>query len=159
MALTLRPANPLFVAAISNLDESSEILGRTDRRRMSSLGNRQGHTDYTFKQWAGKYSFPRAIRVTGSDGETRFIDMRAAHAMRIEGMEIPESRILRRDLMEHAVQPRLIHTHRWRPGDMVMWDNRRTLQRACADHPAETRELRRTTVMEAVNSLRDAIAA
>lgn len=211
------------LADISNLDENSEILGRTDRRRMSSLGNRQWHTDYTFKDCAGKYSFLRAIRVTGQDGETKFADMRAAHdaldaatqariaglvaehsllysrgligftdftpeeaarlgsarqrlvrvhpgsgrktlylaahAMRIEGMEIPEGRILLRDLMEHAVQPRFVYTHRWRPGDMVMWDNRCTMHRACAYDPAEIRELRRTTVMEEANSLLDAVAA
>lgn len=208
------------VADISNLDENSEILGANDRRRMSSLGNRQWHTDYTFKEAAGKYSFLRALVVTGEGGETKFADMRAAydaltdrmktrlegltaehsllysrgligftdfseeekrrlgsatqrvvrthpgsgrktlylaaHAMMIHGMAIPEGRILLRDLMEHATQPRFVYTHRWSVGDMVMWDNRCTMHRACEYDPGEIRELRRTTVMEHASTLAQA---
>ena len=67
------------VADISNLDENGDILDANDRRRMNSLGNRQWHTDYTFKECAGKYSFLRALVVTGEGGETKFTDMRAAY--------------------------------------------------------------------------------
>jgi alpha-ketoglutarate-dependent 2,4-dichlorophenoxyacetate dioxygenase len=67
------------LADISNLDEESRILSTTDRRRISGLGNRQWHTDYTFKEAAGKYSFLRAVRVTAVDGETKFADMRAVY--------------------------------------------------------------------------------
>jgi alpha-ketoglutarate-dependent 2,4-dichlorophenoxyacetate dioxygenase len=77
----------------------------------------------------------------------------ASHAMMIHGMPIPEGRILLRDLMEHATQSRFVHTHHWTEGDMVLWDNRCTMHRACEYDPAEIRELRRTTVMEVSSTL------
>jgi alpha-ketoglutarate-dependent 2,4-dichlorophenoxyacetate dioxygenase len=99
--------------------------------------------------------------------EVRGLDMReppspelmrdlAAHAMMIHGMAIPEGRILLRDLMEHATQSRFVHTQTWAAGDMVMWDNRCTMHRACEYDPAEIRELRRTTVMKHASTLAQA---
>jgi alpha-ketoglutarate-dependent 2,4-dichlorophenoxyacetate dioxygenase len=117
-----------------------------------------GFTDFAPEEAARLGSAKqRLVRVhPGSGRRTLYL---AAHAMRIEGMEVPEGRILLRDLMEHAVQPRFVYTHDWRPGDMVMWDNRCTMHRACAYDPAEVRELRRTTVMEEASSLADAVLA
>jgi alpha-ketoglutarate-dependent 2,4-dichlorophenoxyacetate dioxygenase len=52
------------------------------------------------------------------------------------------------ELIEHATQPAFVYRHRWRPGDLVMWDNRSTLHRGRRWDLSERRELRRTTVME-----------
>jgi alpha-ketoglutarate-dependent 2,4-dichlorophenoxyacetate dioxygenase len=67
------------VADISNLDEHSNLLSATDRRRMNSLGNRLWHTDYTFKETPGLYSLLSARVVPQDGGETQFADMRAAY--------------------------------------------------------------------------------
>ena len=200
------------VADISNLDENNGVLSATDRRRMSSLGNRLWHTDYTFKETPGLYSLLSARVIPEDGGETQFADMRAAydalparmkqrldgltaehsllysrgtigfvdfseeekarlgsapqplvrvhpgtgrknlylasHAMMIHGMEIPEGRILLKELMDHATRPEFVYTHRWTAGDLVLWDNRRTMHRACEYDPTKVRELHRTTVME-----------
>jgi alpha-ketoglutarate-dependent taurine dioxygenase len=37
-------------------------------------------------------------------------------------------------LLAHATQPRFTYTHRWRPGDLVVWDNRCMLHRAVANY-------------------------
>ena len=58
-----------------------------------------------------------------------------------------------RDLMEHATQPEFVYTHRWRVGDMVMWDNRCTMHRARKYDVRQVRELHRTTVMEEASTL------
>ena len=39
----------------------------------------------------------------------------------------PEARTLLRDLTEHATQPEFVYRHRWRTGDLVMWDDRTTI--------------------------------
>jgi alpha-ketoglutarate-dependent taurine dioxygenase len=36
-------------------------------------------------------------------------------------------------LLAHATQPRFVYAHRWRVGDLVMWDNRCLLHRAVAN--------------------------
>jgi taurine dioxygenase len=33
------------------------------------------------------------------------------------------------DLLRHATQDRFVYRHRWRPGDIVLYDNRCTLHR------------------------------
>ena len=73
----------------------------------------------------------------------------ASHANRIEGMGIPDGRLLIRELTEHATQPAFVHRHRWRVGDLVIWDNRCTMHRATPfDDSSERRELRRVTTLD-----------
>ena len=75
----------------------------------------------------------------------------ASHANRIEGWGVPDGRLLLRELTEHATQPAFVHRHRWRVGDLVIWDNRCTMHRATPfDDASERRELRRVTTLDIV---------
>ena len=56
------------------------------------------------------------------------------HSTQLLGMPEPEGQALLRELVEHATQPRFVYRHRWRVGDLVMWDNRCLLHRAVLDH-------------------------
>ena len=53
----------------------------------------------------------------------------ASHAGAIRGMPDEEAQALLRELTEHATQRQFVYTHRWRVGDLVMWDNRCTMHR------------------------------
>jgi alpha-ketoglutarate-dependent taurine dioxygenase len=55
------------------------------------------------------------------------------HSAHIVGMPEEESAALLRELLEHATQPRFVYRHRWRVGDLVIWDNRCLLHRAVLD--------------------------
>jgi alpha-ketoglutarate-dependent 2,4-dichlorophenoxyacetate dioxygenase len=68
-----------------------------------------------------------------------------AHTRGIEGMSVPEARILLGELLEHATQPGFVYVHAWTLGDLVMWDNRCTLHRGRRYDLNEARELRRST--------------
>jgi alpha-ketoglutarate-dependent 2,4-dichlorophenoxyacetate dioxygenase len=70
----------------------------------------------------------------------------SSHAGAIVGMPMPEARILLRDLTEHATEPRFVYVHRWRPWDLVMWDNRQVMHRVRRYDEAQPRDMRRTTV-------------
>jgi alpha-ketoglutarate-dependent 2,4-dichlorophenoxyacetate dioxygenase len=75
----------------------------------------------------------------------------SSHAGRILGWPAPEAQILLRELTEHATQREFVYTHRWRVGDLVMWDNRTTMHRARQyDDMTYARDLRRTTVTDGV---------
>jgi alpha-ketoglutarate-dependent 2,4-dichlorophenoxyacetate dioxygenase len=52
------------------------------------------------------------------------------HASHVEGRGVPESRTLLDALTAHAVGERFVYRHKWRAGDMLMWDNRCLLHRA-----------------------------
>lgn len=73
----------------------------------------------------------------------------ASHASRILGWNVPDGRLMLGELIEHATQPAFVHSHEWRVGDLVIWDNRATMHRATpfAD-TAERRELRRVTTLD-----------
>jgi alpha-ketoglutarate-dependent 2,4-dichlorophenoxyacetate dioxygenase len=106
-----------------------------------------GFTDFTEEEKIRLGSAPQPIvRVhPGSRRRTLYL---ASHAMMIHGMEVPEGRILLKDLMDHATRPEFVYTHRWTESDMVLWDNRCTMHRACEYDAGKIRELHRTTVME-----------
>jgi alpha-ketoglutarate-dependent 2,4-dichlorophenoxyacetate dioxygenase len=86
------------------------------------------------------------VRVhSGSGRKTLYI---GAHARRVIGMALPAGRILLRDLLEHATQPAFVYRHAWKPGDLVLWDNRAVMHRGCRYDLAQARDMRRTTVLD-----------
>ncbi len=70
-----------------------------------------------------------------------------SHAWYIEGMGIDESRIVIAKLLEITTRPDRVYRHRWRVGDLVMWDNRCVLHRGRIwDSVRHKRVMHRTTV-------------
>jgi alpha-ketoglutarate-dependent 2,4-dichlorophenoxyacetate dioxygenase len=69
----------------------------------------------------------------------------SVHIESIEGMTVPEGRLLVAELLEHATQEAFVYRHHWRVGDYVMWDNRSTLHRGRRYDLRHRRDLRRTT--------------
>lgn len=55
----------------------------------------------------------------------------------IEGMPSDEAFKLIDDLYTQATQPKYEYRHKWRPGDMVIWDNRSVMHQANADYDPE----------------------
>ena len=81
-------------------------------------------------------------------GSKRKVLYIGAHARRVMGMTLPAGRILLRDLLEHATQPEFVYRHAWRPGDLVLWDNRAAMHRGCRYDLGQIRDMRRTTVLD-----------
>jgi taurine dioxygenase len=52
----------------------------------------------------------------------------------IAGMRENDALALLDELLAHATQPRYEYRHQWRPGDLVMWDNRCLLHKANGDY-------------------------
>jgi len=70
------------------------------------------------------------------------------HARAIQGMTVPEGRMLLLDLLEHCTRPQFTYVHHWKVGDTMIWDNRATLHRGRRFDLDEPRELRRTTTLD-----------
>jgi taurine dioxygenase len=47
----------------------------------------------------------------------------------VEGLELSESEALLDELWEHATKSEFVFAHKWRVGDLLVWDNRATLHR------------------------------
>jgi len=66
----------------------------------------------------------------------------------IVGMERAESNRLLDELVQHAIQPQYQYRHKWRRGDIVIWDNRCTMHKANADYPAGAQRLMHRIIVE-----------
>ena len=55
----------------------------------------------------------------------------------IDGLEPAESDALIDELTERMIQPDGEYRHRWRKGDIVIWDNRCSYHKAAGDYPPE----------------------
>ena len=65
----------------------------------------------------------------------------------IEGMDRADADALLEELFAHQEQQRFVYEHVWRPGDVILWDNRCTLHARTDFSPAERRLLRRLVVL------------
>ena len=85
------------------------------------------------------------------------------HAYEIPGMSREDSQALLDDLLDFAARPPRVYAHQWQPGDVMMWDNRCILHRACPYDHSEVRIMRHTRVAgdpasELVETGRDELA-
>jgi alpha-ketoglutarate-dependent 2,4-dichlorophenoxyacetate dioxygenase len=87
------------------------------------------------------------VRTSPSGRLTLFV---GAHTERILELGDAESQALIEELIAFATQPRFIYAHKWRQGDILIWDNRCTLHRGTQyDYRRYKRDMRRATVNEA----------
>jgi len=71
------------------------------------------------------------------------------HAVGIVGWPDDKAQALLDELYALATQDHYIYVHKWRPNDLVIWDNRCTLHRATPlTNDAYKRDVRRTTINE-----------
>lgn len=66
----------------------------------------------------------------------------------IVGLDRADSDALLDELIAHAIQPRFQYRHKWRQGDIVIWDNRCTMHKANADYPDGARRFMHRIVIE-----------
>ena len=75
-----------------------------------------------------------------------YADRLAKHAAAIEGMDDGLSRALLARLIDEATQSSHIYLHRWRAGDVILWDNRATMHRGRPWPGTQARLMVRTTI-------------
>jgi alpha-ketoglutarate-dependent 2,4-dichlorophenoxyacetate dioxygenase len=105
-----------------------------------------GYTEFADEERAALPPVPQTIvRIhPGSRRKTLYL---ASHASHIIGWPVEQGRALLDELMTFATQPCFVYQHRWRTGDLVVWDNRCTLHRGRPYDDANCRrDMRRTTV-------------
>ena len=78
----------------------------------------------------------------------------ASHIGRIFDLPEAEGNALVAELIAHTTQRQFVYTHRWRPRDLVMWDNRCTMHRGTEyDERRWKRDMHRATVSDIGNTL------
>ena len=64
----------------------------------------------------------------------------------IYGMDPEESRRVIDALCDHAEDPRFVYTHKWKVGDIIVWDNRATMHARTDFSENERRLMKRVTI-------------
>ena len=78
----------------------------------------------------------------------------ALHIGRILGLPDDEAAALVDELVAHATSPAYVYRHRWRVGDVVMWDNRCTMHHVTDyDDLRWPRDYKRATLSDVANTL------
>jgi alpha-ketoglutarate-dependent taurine dioxygenase len=88
------------------------------------------------------------LRLHPETGETGLYV--SGHAVGVEGMDPEQGRALVRKLVDWCTREGRVYRHRWREGDVVLWDNR------CMLHRAEGFDERHPRVMHHVRVAGDA---
>lgn len=84
---------------------------------------------------------------TNPENGTKALYFHPIKTENIVGMDATESQALLDDLLARSVRPEFIYSHKWRKGDMLIWDNRAAMHRASFDYdPDEYRLLYRVLV-------------
>ena len=117
-----------------------------------------GFTDFTERERAALPPATQVMVRTIPETGQRALYI-ASHAMRVIGMPDAEGVALLEAMMAHATQRQFVYSHRWRAGDLVMWDNRCTMHRGTDyDERRWRRDMGRATVSDIGNTVELAAA-
>jgi alpha-ketoglutarate-dependent 2,4-dichlorophenoxyacetate dioxygenase len=135
-------------AGYDAIDDETRALVQDLICEHSQLYSRQqlGFTDFTDEERV-RFAPVRQCLVRTHPVHRRKSLYLSSHAGGIVGWPVPEARAFLRDLNEIATQRQFVYSHRWRVGDLVMWDNRQTMHRARPFPAHEPRDVRRTTLV------------
>jgi alpha-ketoglutarate-dependent 2,4-dichlorophenoxyacetate dioxygenase len=123
---------------IEHLVAVHDLFGAFERRGVA-FGNE-----------ALRKQFPRVehplVRASASGRKTLYLGW---HAVGVVGWEERDGCVLLDELYAFATQDRYVYSHRWRQGDLVIWDNRCTMHAATPyERNRYKRDCRRTTINE-----------
>ena len=113
-----------------------------------AAAQRRAHPDANDEQraaWDGVPSRTHPLVWQRRDGRRSLL--LGATADTVVGWPDDESRDLLDELLSWATRPEFVLRHRWRLGDLVIWDNTGMLHRALPFKPTSVRLLHRTTLV------------
>ena len=118
------------------------LHGRTNGPAGDRLyGADKGATDKKY----GDVQWPAVTRHPVTGRSILFVN--PMHTNGFFGMNRDEAWQLIEELADHATQERFVYYHRWRAGDVLIWDERATMHRGAGDYrPDERRIMLRTIV-------------
>jgi taurine dioxygenase len=91
--------------------------------------------------------FSQPIVRTHPDTKRKALYVNRLMTWSVDGMDDAEGTALLDGLFSHMEQEQFIYAHKWRPGDLIVWDNRCTLHARTDFSDKERRLLRRHVVM------------
>ena len=154
-----RDGKPLGDTVFANMIAAYEALPEPMRRRLAGLKaihryamrrrvENSPRPKLTAAQLAETPDIAHPIVRTHPYTGRKALYVTAGECIGIEGMPEDEALQLIDDLDRHCARPEFCYRHRWRVGDLVMWDNASAMHLAICDYALpERRLMHRTTVI------------
>ncbi|MEH6789926.1 TauD/TfdA dioxygenase family protein [Parasphingorhabdus sp.] len=127
------------ISALKARHGNAHVFGKDSKYR-KAVGER-----YTNADQAGQTAVHPVV-LTHPETGARGLYVNPGFTLEIVDMDPQESRALLQQLYDHIGQDRFHHRHKWRAGDLAMWDNRATWHYALNDYQGHRRYLNRITI-------------
>lgn len=126
-------------AAYNSLDP--KVKGKLEGKRVfntyrygtTKRGDLKGATEFI------DHSLHPAFRTHDETGR-KAIYVNRLMSVKVEGMDEKEGEALLNAVFDHAEKPEFVYCHKWKVGDLLLWDNRNSMH-ARTDFPADQRRL------------------
>ncbi len=157
-ALEIPPSggNTLF----AGMAAAYEALDDTMKERIAGLKARHGNAHVFGEESEYRKAIGDRYTNPGQAGQTAVHPVVLSHpetgvkglyvnpgfTLEIVDMDMEKSRDLLQQLYDHIMQDRFHYRHKWRAGDLAMWDNRSTWHYALNDYQGHRRYLNRITI-------------
>ena len=132
-------------AAIAERARRAEVKHDAAHDSIGKL--RQGHRHAADPRAAPGAVHPMVRRHPENGSEALFLGRR--QDAYVDGLPLADSEALLNDIWRYVALPDAVWTQQWRPGDLVIWDNRSVMHRRAAFDPNSRRWMRRTQVRAA----------
>ena len=110
------------------IDDRMAIHNYKHRYMMMAKGDKR--PEPTKEQLAEWVDVRHPVVLTHPDSGRKALFVNEGFTVAVEGLEKDESDALLQKLYAHSARPEFVYAHKWRPHDIVMWDNRCTMHRA-----------------------------
>ena len=149
MEVPSKGGNTLFANAYKAYETLPDAIRRRieGRRALNAYDYDSAATKRGTKVADGVPSYVHPVVRTHPATGRRALYVNRLMTVRIEGLPAEESDELLEKLFEHQERREFIYEHVWRPGDLLLWDNRCTLHARTDFSPHERRLLRRVTIL------------
>ena len=146
-AITL-PASGGGDTGFANMQKAFDNLPPSRKCELDGLQTINKIEDRNYVSAADKQKYgapqPHPLIRTHPDTGRKAIYIHPGKVAKIDGMTQEESRVFVDELMEEIIQPDVTYRHKWRDGDLIIWDNRAIVHLAHRDYdPAEGRVMQR----------------
>lgn len=148
-------------AAWDALDDATRarIDGLIAEHSLLHSRRKLGFTDWSAQERVAFAPVARPLVRTIPESGRRSLYL-ASHIGPVRGLADDEAQALVARLVAHATDRRFTYLHRWRVGDLVMWDNRCTMHRGTEfDDTRWPRDMQRATTSDAPDAFDEALRA
>jgi alpha-ketoglutarate-dependent 2,4-dichlorophenoxyacetate dioxygenase len=159
--LRVRPEFADLRAAWDALDEATRtrIDGLIAEHSLQFSRRRLGFADWSPQERVAFAPVARPLVRAIPESGRRSLYL-ASHIGRVRGLPDDEAEALFARLVAHATERRFTYLHRWRVGDLVMWDNRCTMHRGTEfDDTRWPRDMQRATTSDVPDAFDAALRA